>query len=139
MWNSQAQGLGCSQWSSSPPPLVIKSRASRDGCQSAAGFARAVRRARLSPDAPEPIRKSCRVEMLVTTSKQTAGVAPTRHENGRRIGHRTAITMPMASTNSRLKTGRNPLTLLTLVILRPQLRDRSSGSECGTHKQLSGF
>lgn len=52
---------------------------------------------------------------------------------------RITITTPVASTNSRLKTERNPLTLFILVILQTQLLGRSSGLACRTRKQSSAL
>ncbi len=143
MWNFQAQGRNRSQRPSSPAPA-------RDRESCIAGMLSI--RGRVGENRPKS-------DGIVGRTRFYSTVLPSRNAcNHLKINdrchaypsrkrrahfHRATITVPITSTNSRLKTGWNPLTLLTLVMIlviqQTQLLDQSSGSVCGIRKPSSAL
>ena len=140
MRSLQAKGKRYSEWPSRPTPA-------RDKESCIAGRLSIQRQLRKRNPKSEIIAGRSTVYSQLLSSRITCNCLKTKDRCHAYPSHKrrpnlpqVAITMAIASTNSRLKTGRNPLTLLSLVILRSQSLDQSSGSdECGTHKQLSAF
>lgn len=136
----QVEGRGCSEWPNRPAPA-------RDRESCIAGRLSIQRQLRERNPKSEIIAGRSTVYSQLLSSRTACNCLKTNDrwhvypsQKRRPNLPQVAITMPMESTNSRLKSGRNPLTLFTLVIPRPQSLDQSSGSdECVTHKQLSAF